>query len=255
MKKTIEEVFTEGVPWFKRWFDSPHYHKLYSKRDEKEAQNFIDELMIELQPEKRSSIIDVGCGAGRHSKYLASKGFDVTGIDTAFSSIQLAKPYQSALLRFFQHDMRTPFGKDRFDYVFNFFTSFGYFKSQHEHYQVIKNMADAIKPGGTVVIDYLNVAYAEDHLVEAEEKEIDGIAYHITRWMDETHFYKKIVIDNISVKEPFEYVEQVAKFTTSYFTIMLERQDLKIEEVYGDYQLNDYDSKKSPRLIMIAKKA
>jgi SAM-dependent methyltransferase len=56
--------------------------------------------VIELQPEK-GSIIDVGCGAGRHSKYLASKGFNVTGIDTAFSSIQLARSYQSALLRFF----------------------------------------------------------------------------------------------------------------------------------------------------------
>jgi hypothetical protein len=35
-----------------------------------------------------------------------------------------------------------------------------------------------------VVIDFLNVAYAEDHLVKVEEKELDGISYHITRWMD-----------------------------------------------------------------------
>jgi hypothetical protein len=47
----------------------------------------------------------------------------------------------------------------------------------------------------------------------------------------------------------------VAKFPRSYFRITVEQQDLKIEEVYGDYQLNDYDTKISSRLIMIATKA
>lgn len=63
------------TPWFKLWFDTVHYHKLYNRHDEKEAENFIDNLLINLKPFKNSSMLDVGCcGAGRHSrpKYFPS---------------------------------------------------------------------------------------------------------------------------------------------------------------------------------------
>ncbi|MGE5797695.1 MAG: hypothetical protein ACM34N_12995 [Ignavibacteria bacterium] len=55
------------TPWFKLWFDTVHYHKLYSRHDEKEAADFIDNLLINLKPFKNSSMLDAGCGAGRHA--------------------------------------------------------------------------------------------------------------------------------------------------------------------------------------------
>lgn len=152
---TNTQTTKQTLPWFRQWFDSIYYHKLYANRNEEEAKTFIDALLKKLKPWNDSSIIDVGCGAGRHAKYLASKGFNVTGIDTAYSSIQQANEFSSASLRFIQHDMRIPFGINCFDYVFNFFTSFGYFSNNYENYEVIENMAKALKPHGALVIDYL----------------------------------------------------------------------------------------------------
>ena len=254
MEHTNNNAVQETESWFKNWFDSAHYHQLYANRDEKEAQHFIDALLAALQPAKEASMIDVGCGAGRHSKYLASKEYNVTGIDTAGSSIQQAKRSQSASLHFLQHDMRLPFGKSRYDYVFNFFTNFGYFEGLHENYSVIKNMSDAIKQNGTIVIDYLNIAFAEDHLAAEESKEIGGMIYYIKKWTDDTHFYKKIIIDD-QFSPPYEYVEKVAKFTISDFRYMFHLHHLRIAGIYGDYKLNSYSSSKSPRLIMVVKKA
>ena len=253
MKNIIEFKIENNANWYKQWFDSVFYHQLYSNRSEKEATDFIDALMDELEPPANSTMLDLGCGAGRHAKWLAAKGFNVTGLDLAASSIRSAKKYEKTNLRFAKHDMRDPFGKSRFDYVFNFFTSFGYFKNDEENHKVIRNIWHALKPGGSLVLDYLNVAWCEDRLVSEETKEVDGIIYHISRWTDEDFFYKKIAIENMPSGQS-EFVEQVAKFDLNDFDYMFERNGLKLEKIYGDYQLNEYDSVASPRMILLAKR-
>ena len=240
--------------WFKHWFDSSFYHQLYSNRDEKEAAVFIDELINELQPAAHSRMLDLGCGSGRHSKYLASKGFEVTGIDLAASSIRQAKRSETGNLHFYRHDMRIPFGRNAFHNVFNFFTSFGYFDDPSEDHKVVNNVFTALKPGGKLVMDYINSASAEKKLVAAEEKEIDGIIYSITRWTNKTHFLKKIRIENMGMREPVEHIERVKKFSVDDFIYLFNCNGLQFEKVYGDYHLNEYDVQTSPRLILIAKK-
>src|SRR5215207_10157301 len=127
--------------WFRQWFDSPYYHQLYFNRDEQEATAFLNQLIDHLQPRPGSFMLDVASGRGRHSKILAAKGFDVTGIDLSISSINEAKKYESDNLHFFQHDMRLPFRINYFDIVFNLFTSFGYFGTERENDNVIRTMA------------------------------------------------------------------------------------------------------------------
>lgn len=78
-------------PWYKDWFSSPFYHKLYFDRDEKEAEEFITHLVAYLKPAAGSFMLDVACGRGRHSQTLANKGFFVTGLDLSFESIAFAK--------------------------------------------------------------------------------------------------------------------------------------------------------------------
>ena len=240
--------------WFKDWFNSPYYHQLYFKRDETEAAAFINQLIEHLKPVAGAEMLDVACGKGRHSFQLANKGFTVTGIDLSEDSIREAKQHECANLEFFVHDMRLPFRINYFEYAFNFFTSFGYFTTRREHDNSIRTIAQALKPGGIFVLDYLNTHYAEDHLVHKSEKGIDDVNYYITKWFDETHFYKKIVVEDERLEEPLEYTEKVAKFSLGDFTEMFAYQHLQIQEVFGDYQFSDYDVKKSPRLIMIAKK-
>ncbi|HEY8895926.1 MAG TPA: class I SAM-dependent methyltransferase [Niastella sp.] len=240
--------------WFKEWFNSPYYHKLYFERDEKEAAAFITRLLSKLQLPHQARLLDVACGRGRHSRLLAAKGFDVTGIDLAPDSIAIAKTLENSHLHFYEHDMRLPFWINYFDGAFNFFTSFGYFRTEREHYNAIRTMAGSLKQQGTLVIDYLNVHYAEDHLVHKQEKIIDGITYYLTKWFDETHFYKKIVIEDETRQAPLEFTEKVAKLTLGDFNDMFAYYHLQLKEVYGDYLLNPYDIKHSQRMVMVAQK-
>ncbi|HEX2606176.1 MAG TPA: class I SAM-dependent methyltransferase [Flavisolibacter sp.] len=240
--------------WYKDWFNSPFYHKLYFERDEKEAQLFITRLVEHLQPPPGSRMLDVACGRGRHSKFLASKGYDVTGIDLSFDSIQYAKQFEKENLHFFQHDMRLPSWVNYFDYAFNFFTSFGYFNTRREHDDAVRTVAQSLKPEGRLLFDFLNVHFVEDRLVHNEHKKIAETEYEIHRWQDEGYFYKKIIVRDPSLKEPFEHTEKVAKFSLGDFTDMLSFQEMQVTEVFGNYELQPYDIRKTPRMIVLAEK-
>lgn len=249
MNNIAQFIKTKQSTWFSQWFDTTYYHSLYSNRNETEAANFVDALIEELQPHENASMLDLGCGAGRHAKELARHGYNVIGLDLAASSIREAKRVHVQGLQFYQHDMRLPFCVSRFNYVFSFFTSFGYFKSDEENNEVIKNISMSLRPRGTFVMDYLNVQYSEDNLVPNEQKEIDGIIYNINRWSDNTHFYKKIAIDG-----QYEFTEQVEKLRLTDFDILFKKNGLKLTKAFGDYKLEPYDPETSPRLIMIAEK-
>ncbi|NOU38728.1 MAG: methyltransferase domain-containing protein [Ferruginibacter sp.] len=240
--------------WFVDWFNSPYYHQLYAHRDEQEASNFIDKLAAHLQPQKDAKVFDIACGKGRHSVQLAQIGFDVTGIDLSTESIAEAQKNEEENLHFYVHDMRKPFRINYFDITFNFFTSFGYFKTQREHDNAIKSFALSLKPGGIFVMDYLNVAFSTDKTIAEMQQQIGTTKYTISKWSDAHHFYKKIIVEDLVLAKPMQYTEKVAKFSLPNFEIMFAKQGLKIKQVFGDYAFGKYDEKLSPRLIMIAEK-
>jgi SAM-dependent methyltransferase len=240
--------------WYKEWFNSPFYHKLYFERDGEEAKAFIHKLIGHLRPDHGSRMLDVACGRGRHSRILALLGFEVTGIDLSPDSIAYAKKYESEKLQFYIHDMRLPFWINYFDYAFNFFTSFGYFRTRREHDDAIRTIGGSLRPGAVLVIDYLNVRCSESRLVHNEVKVVGETTYDIHRWDDDNHFYKKIAITDPSLAQPLCFTEKVAKFSLGDFTDMLSFQSLQVQEVFGGYQLQSYDIKNSPRMIIIARK-
>ena len=239
--------------WFASWFDSIHYRALYAHRDEEDAAKLVDCLIGRLQPTPGAAVLDLGCGTGRHSRYLASKGFRVMGLDLSAGSIKQAKQSEGPNLRFRRQDMRLPFGHHAFDYVLNLFTSFGYFEDPENHLTVVHNIARSLKSDGRLVLDYLNAGYAETHLTPEEVIERGGNTYRISRWTDRDHIFKRIVVDGRNTA-PLEYLERVAKLTVEDFRFMLALCDMRIDEIYGDYQLTPFDVKTSPRLILVAKR-
>jgi SAM-dependent methyltransferase len=240
--------------WYQEWFNSVFYHKLYFERDEDEARRFINSLVDTLKPAAGSRMLDVACGRGRHSRILAEKKFQVTGIDLSPNCIGFARQWENESLDFFVHDMRLPFRVNYFDYAFNLFSSFGYFNTLREHDDVIRTIASGLKKGGVFVIDYLNVHYAEEHLVPHEEKIIDDTTYEIHRWHDAAHFYKKITLRDAGLPYPVSYTEKLAKFSLGDFMEMLSYRQLQVQDVFGDYQLGHYHLHTKPRLILVARK-
>ena len=238
--------------WFANWFDSPYYHLLYKNRDDKEAQSFIDNLICRLKIPKKSMILDIACGKGRHSIYFNKRGMKVEGIDLSHNSINIAKKEENTTLNFSVYDMRKVFKKDTFDIIVNLFTSFGYFKKNKDEQTAITAMALSLKQEGTLIIDFMNTKKVIKNLVESERKEVDGINFNIKRSIRNNYIIKDIIFSDNG--NNYQFQEKVKALTLDDFSKLISHAGLKIIDIFGDYRLKDFNALTSERLIIICKK-
>jgi SAM-dependent methyltransferase len=236
--------------WFKSWFNTPYYHLLYNKRDYKEARFFMSNLVSYLKLKQGNSILDLACGKGRHAIFLNSLGFDVTGVDLSENSIKEADEYTNDSLRFRVHDMRHPFG-EKYDAVFNLFTSFGYFDTEAEDISVLKNIKNGLKNDGVAVIDYLNVSKSIAQLIPDEIQKRNSINFEIKRYVADGFIIKDIHFSDNG--KDFIFTEHVKCLDLDTFKLYLKASGLKLTAVFGDYNLHDFDKKTSDRLILVVK--
>lgn len=239
-------------PWYESWFDSQYYNLLYSDRDEEEAENFLQRLMAKLNPPAGARMLDLACGKGRYSRFLAQMGYQVVGLDLSANSIASARKYENAHLSFFQHDMRALFRVNYFDYIFNFFTSFGYFEREEDNLAVLENVYKGLKAGGTFVIDYLNATFVKENLVPHNSKVVKGIRFDLHRYVDGEFVVKKISFT--ADGRDWEFMESVRLFSNEELGQMLESVGFRIKNLYGNYQLDPYNEHSSERMIMVAEK-
>ncbi|MCX6723403.1 MAG: class I SAM-dependent methyltransferase [Candidatus Staskawiczbacteria bacterium] len=121
-----------------------------------EPQEDMPGMVKEFKKHKVKKILDLGCGTGRHSVYLAKKGFEVYGIDIAEEGIRQAKQWLKseklkANLKIGSIYERLPYENDFFDAIISTYTI---------HHQRIEKIRKAIqeierilKPGGFIFIN------------------------------------------------------------------------------------------------------
>lgn len=235
--------------WFKTWFNSPYYPILYSHRTQEEANRFNDNLIDYLNPPQNAHILDLACGRGRHSLYLYLKGFHVTGIDISAEAIRAAEQLKGANMEFKVHDMRKPLTPGAFDYVFNFFTSFGYFENEADNLKTIEAIRENLKPGALGMIDFLNVQQVRDQLTEHETVERNGITFHIDKSCEEGFILKRIHFTDQG--KDFEFFERVQGLRLEDFERLVGEGGLELQETFGNYSLQPFDPQTSPRLILL----
>jgi len=238
--------------WFSSWFDTKYYHILYKNRDYSEAETFISNLVNGLKIEKNSKILDLACGKGRHSIYLNKLGYQVDGCDLSKESITYAQQFKNDKLHFFVHDMREPLVNKSYNYVFNLFTSIGYFEDLEDNVKMLKSIESYTSPNGILVIDFMNASKVINNLVKKEIKKVDEITFNITREVIDGFIIKTIKFEDEG--QSFEFKEKVQAIKLFDFENYLSKTNFKIINVCGNYNLDNFDVENSDRLIIFAKK-
>ncbi|HTG64838.1 MAG TPA: class I SAM-dependent methyltransferase [Flavobacterium sp.] len=249
-KTTIPNQDQQEDTWFSSWFDTPYYHILYKERNDKEAQLFMDNLTHYLNLPEKAKVLDLACGKGRHAIYLNQLGFDVIGADLSENSIAEASKNSNETLHFKVHDMREEFD-EKYDAIFNLFTSFGYFENDDDNLTTLKAIKNSLSDYGFAVIDFMNVNQVIETLVPEEVKTVDGIDFHLKRYVSDGHIFKEIDFEDQGKK--YHFTEKVKALTLQDFESMMEEAGIYLLDIFGDYKLKKFHKTESERLILIFK--
>lgn len=242
----------ENLNWFENWFDSDFYHVLYKERDETEASKFIFALNQEFGFIAGQKVLDLACGRGRHTRYLASLGLEASGFDLSKSSIEFARKACDRAIQFEVKDMREEFGNETFDVILNLFTSFGYYENDYENLKVVQNMVQALKPNGLLIIDFLNPNSTRETLKPKENKQVNGLKFKLLRYIQNNFLHKRIEFEFGG--KTHVVTEKVMLIEAETFKAYFENCRLVLLHVYGDYSLNSFQENTSPRMIFVVKK-
>ena len=140
--------------WFCHWFNSPYYPVLYKERNDAEADHFTDRLIRFLNPAKEALMLDMACGRGRYTRSFHKLGYRIHGIDSSPSSIRSCQESGTGKMSFALHDMRIPFNKNTYDFVFSFFTSFGYYHKDEDNLKILRSVCENLKQDGIFVLEF-----------------------------------------------------------------------------------------------------
>jgi SAM-dependent methyltransferase len=236
------------LAWYREWFGE-EYLELYSYRDEEEARQQILFLKEQIGPIE-GPVLDLACGKGRHLQELAATGYHGVGCDLSFILLR-AGHEEYGRLPVTRADMRhLPFSSGSFGGLVNFFTSFGYFATEEENEQVVREMARVLAPGGAFLFDYLNVHRELAQLVQRETRETESGSIAIERWFDpkDRSFNKRMTIGDK------RYLERVRGYDLDEISAMFAACGLSIRNAFGDFAGATFDNN-SPRLILVGTKS
>jgi len=230
--------------WFEDWFDED-YLKLYSNRDEGEAEVAVKTALHIVPDLAHGRILDLGCGTGRHLSVLRQVNQGAFGIDLSRTMLRHAKTNLSGSL--IRADMRyLPIVDSALDGVCLWFTPFGYF-CQEENAALLQNLARIIKPDGVLLIDFFNSNYALSAFETEEKIEIDGALIQINRIVNKDRLDKRIKITRGGHERII--TESVQLYSPEELESLICDSGFQLVKRWGNYQGDEFDSNKSRRFI------
>ena len=237
------------MAWYREWFGQD-YLDLYSHRDRGEAEASVATVVEWLGPERPNAVLDLACGAGRHTEALRRRGLRALGVDLSLTLLATRPDLPRV-----RGDMRRlPFAAGSFDWVLNFFTSFGYFESERENFRVLEEIVRVLAPGGRFLIDFLNRDRVLAELEPFSSSEEEGRRIDVARWYDPaTCRVNKRITVRPADGPARTYLESVRAYSREEVTMGLSWAGLAVTDLYGDFAGKPFQSD-SERLILLGRR-
>lgn len=251
--------FTEHARNKKYYHDFSNYYMYTLANDTEKEAEFLMKIFNKYFNKDTGKVLDCCCGVGRHSYILAKNGFEVTGVDFSEDQITNAKKiHNHPNVNYKTMDVRNLELEDKdYDMSCCMWTTYNYLSLNSDFKKFIQSVYHHQKDDGILVLDSKNIPKLEPHRLynRFTERENFKMEIMINKYVHnniqnsqyflfiDDHGDKKFYFDDEFVR--FYTIEELNKIVDGYY---------KIIEIYGDFDMNEYDEKTSNRFITILKK-
>ncbi len=228
------------------------------------------------------SILDLGCGNGRHMLSLRKAGYDVNGVDISKSLLTIAErrliqgrvdaPLVEADFRFL------PFRSGAFSSVLSLDTSFGYMPSEEEDLGTLREVNRVLSEGGVLLIDVFNRERIMKRHRSSANVGLTRVSFRLLqtfpklsglfKWREYPDFLflakRNVTPDGNLLRDLWVFQEKktgkitvvehvVRLYSLPQLNKFIEKMGFGVFAVFGDYDQNRH-TENSSRLIIVALK-
>ncbi len=139
------------------WYDHPKYYDISFRSETRREADFIEAACKKYCPRPAKRLLEPACGTGRLVTELASRGYQVTGIDlsepsTEYLKRRLARRKLQATVRLGDMaDFRLP---SPVDAAFCTFNSFRHLTTEQTARRHLECVAESLRPGGIYILGF-----------------------------------------------------------------------------------------------------
>ena len=255
--KAPEVEEDEHGPWYEQFFGEA-YLRTVRATTPREVAVECDFIERAARVPVGARVLDVGCGLGEQTVELAARGYHMVGLDISPAMVSRARAEaedRGLRIDFAKADMREMVFEEPFDALLCWGTTFGYF-TEEENEQTIRQFHQAIKPGGTLLLDVVN----RDFLIGSQPNqvwfEVDGAVC-----MEETDFdyessrlrVKRRVANHSGQQNDRHY--SIRLYALHEVRALLERNGFRVDEISGrPATLGIFFGVHSPKMIVRAER-
>ncbi|HTQ03901.1 MAG TPA: class I SAM-dependent methyltransferase [Polyangiaceae bacterium] len=133
---------------------SRYYDLLYRDKDYRGEADYVHALIERHRPGAKT-LLDLGCGTGRHASLLAERGYDVVGVDRSPAMLDEARARKvtGGRTEFVEGDLRSVRLARKFDVVVSLFHVMSYQTTNADLLAGLATLRAHLAPGGLFIFD------------------------------------------------------------------------------------------------------
>ena len=224
---------------------SQYYDLLYQDKDYIAEVDYIENL-IKSHSREVKTILDLGCGTGKHDELLCDKGYTVHGVDISKEMLEIAEIRRKGKedkLTFSQSDITQLHLNQKFDTIVSLFHVMNYQNTNIALDEVFSGVKDHLNDDGLFIFDFCYGPAVLTDLPKTTIKRLENEHIKVTRIAESKLHTQLNTVDvefNIFVtqKESGKSIERKEVHTMRYFfdtelEMLCDKHGFSIEARYG----------------------
>ena len=241
---------------------SQYYDLLYSDKDYKGEVKYIDGLIKEYVPHAKT-LLDMGCGTGKHAQMLCDSGYLVHGVDLSEDMLKIAEKRvdgREGKLSFSYSDVKDLQLDKKFDVITSLFHVMSYQAGNEDVLEMLGTAMKHLGPNGVFIFDFWYGPAVLTDLPQVRVKRLENDNMKVTRIAEPVLFPNQSLVDvnydvfiedkkNNSILEQTE-VHRMRYFFETELASMCEESEFKVIKKYS-WMSSDEPSFKSWNVVWV----